>query len=132
MRHSIFSRNCAVGIVLAGFFVCIQADAAGQLRGVTRTNINRSAQVNHNVNVNRNINVDVDRNDDYHPFATAAAVTAGAALTGAVIGSIVYSLPPSCRSVVVNGLAYQQCGSTWYQPQYAGTQVTYVVVNPPR
>jgi len=34
--------------------------------------------------------------------------------------------------VVVNGMSYYQCGSTWYQPRYAGSQVTYVVVNPPR
>jgi len=32
----------------------------------------------------------------------------------------------------VNGFAYQQCGSTWYQPQFAGTTTTYVVVNAPR
>lgn len=132
MRHFIFSRNCSLGIVLAALFACMQAEAARQAGGVTRTNVNRSAQVNQNVNVNRNVNVDVDRHDDYHPFATAAAVTAGAALTSAVIGSIVYSLPPSCGTVVVNGLTYQQCGSAWYQPQYAGSQVTYVVVNPPR
>ena len=32
----------------------------------------------------------------------------------------------------VGNVTYQQCGDTWYQPQYAGTQLTYVVVNPPR
>jgi len=48
------------------------------------------------------------------------------------VGSAVRSLPPQCTSVVVGGVAYQQCGSTWYRPQDAGSQVTYVVVNPPR
>jgi hypothetical protein len=48
-----------------------------------------------------------------------------------VIGSIVYSLPPSCTSVFVNGYTYQQCGSTWYKPQYVGTSVQYVVVTSP-
>jgi hypothetical protein len=67
-----------------------------------------------------------------HPVATAAAVTATAVVTAAVVGSIVHSVPPSCSTVVVNGLAYQQCGSTWYQPQFSGTTTTYVVVNPPR
>jgi hypothetical protein len=28
-------------------------------------------------------------------------------------------------------MTYQQCGGTYYQPQYAGSSVTYVVVNPP-
>ncbi|AOY02357.1 hypothetical protein BJP62_14165 [Jeongeupia sp. USM3] len=55
-----------------------------------------------------------------------------AAVTSAVIGSIVHSVPPSCVATIVGGVTYQQCGSTWYQPQYAGTSVQYVVVNPPR
>ncbi|WP_266181071.1 hypothetical protein [Dyella humicola] len=106
-------------------------------------NVNRNANVNvnrnANVNVNRNIDVNADNNWDrgmggccYHPVATAAAVTATAVVTAAVVGSIVNSVPSTgCQSVVVNGNGYTQCGSTWYQPQYAGTQVTYVVVNPP-
>ncbi|CAG9244373.1 conserved exported hypothetical protein [Paraburkholderia unamae] len=67
-----------------------------------------------------------------HPVATAAAVTGAVVATAAVVGSIVHSLPPSCSAMSVNGVTYQQCGSTWYQPQYAGTSVQYVVVNPPR
>jgi hypothetical protein len=97
-------------------------------------NQNINANVNRNVNVNRDVNVDVDRNyygdwdDRWHPVATAAAV----ATTAAIVGSIVTSIPPSCSTVVVNGIGYSQCGSTWYQPQYAGTSVQYVVVNPPQ
>ena len=30
------------------------------------------------------------------------------------------------------GYTYYQCGSTWYQPVHQGSQVTYVVVNPPQ
>jgi hypothetical protein len=67
-----------------------------------------------------------------HPAATAAAVTAATITTAAVVGSIVHSIPPSCSAVVVNGLTYQNCGSTWYQPQYVGTSVQYIVVAPPR
>jgi hypothetical protein len=43
----------------------------------------------------------------------------------------VYSVPPSCVTTVVNGMTYTQCGSTWYQPQYYGNNVQYVVVAPP-
>jgi hypothetical protein len=96
-----------------------------------RTNNVRSTSVN-NVNVNRNVNVNVDNHhggwdDDYHPVATAAAVTAAVAVTSAVVGSIVRSVPPGCVPVNYGGIIYQQCGSTWYQPQ--GTQ--YIVINPP-
>jgi len=108
-------------------------------------NVNRSANVNRNTNVNQNVNVNrnVNVNNNYygggygggccyHPVATAAAVTATAVVTAAVVGSIVNTLPPSCSTVIVNGLAYQQCGSTWYQPQLSGSATTYVVVNAPR
>jgi hypothetical protein len=109
--------------------------------------VNRSANVNRNTNVNRNVNrdINVDRDIDvdrryggwgdgccYHPVARTAAVTAAAATTAAVVGSAVYSIPESCSAVTVSGLTYQQCGSTWYQPEFSGSSVTYVVVNAPR
>ncbi len=104
--------------------------------GSTNRDVNRDVNrnVNRDVNIDRDIDIDVDHdwdNDWDHPFATAAAVTAGVALTSAVIGSMVYSLPPDCVTVVNNGITYRQCGSAWYQPQYAGTTVQYVVVSPP-
>jgi hypothetical protein len=94
-----------------------------------RTNNVRSSSVN-NVNAERNVNVNVEGggwDNDYHPGATAAAVTAGAAVTSAVIGSRVRTVPANCVPVNYGGMVYQQCGGTWYQPQ--GSQ--YVVVNPP-
>ena len=48
-----------------------------------------------------------------------------------MVGSIVHSVPPSCQTIVANGITYSQCGSTWYQPSHVGSQVQYVVVNPP-
>jgi hypothetical protein len=128
----------------------------GSAQTSVNTNVNRSANVNRNTNVNRNVNVNtntnvnVNRNVDvnvrggyygggyygggccYHPVATAAAVTAARVATVAVVGSMVNSLPPSCSAVSVNGLTYQQCGSTWYQPQFVGSSTTYVVVTAPR
>jgi len=100
-----------------------------------RTNNVRSTSVNNvnNVNVDRNVNVNVSGNNnccnnnwdnDYHPVATAAAITA----TAAVIGSIVRQPPAGCVPVNVGGAVYQQCGSTWYAAQ--GSQ--YVVVAPPQ
>ena len=103
-----------------------------------RTNNVRSTSVNNtNVNVNKNVNVNVDNNrggccnngwdNDYHPIATAAAVTAAVVVTSAVVGSMVRTVPAGCVPVNYGGMIYQQCGSTWYQPQ--GPQ--YVVVYPP-
>jgi len=33
--------------------------------------------------------------------------------------------------VVVNGVTYATCGSTWYRPIYQNGQVSYQVVSPP-
>lgn len=123
------------GAMVAGQLVYTDAAEARGFRGYARTNVNVNRNFDRNINVNRNVNVDVDRHGwgcCYHPIATGVAVGATAAVTAAVIGSVVNTLPPSCTSAVVNGIAYQRCGSTWYQPQYAGSNVTYVVVNPPR
>jgi len=49
-----------------------------------------------------------------------------------VIGSVVYSLPVDCSTVVVNGIVYRQCDNAWYQPRYVGTTVQYIVVDAPR
>ena len=104
-------------------------------RADARTNNVRSTSVN-NVNVDRNVNVNVSGNsnccnngwdNDYHPVATAAAVGAAVAVTSAVVGSMVRSVPPGCAPVNYGGLVYQQCGGIWYAPQ--GSQ--FVVVSPP-
>jgi len=103
------------------------------------TNVNRNVNYNSDVNINRDINVDSDYRGgccgccyDEHPVAGAMAVTAAVSLTAAAIGSIVSAPPANCVPVVVNGLTYQQCGSTWYQPQMSGGSTSYVVVNPPQ
>ena len=66
------------------------------------------------------------------PIARAAVATTAVVATAVAVGTIVNSVPPSCSSVMVGNVAYHQCGNTWYQPRYSGSQVTYVVVSPPR
>lgn len=141
----------ALALVVAAFILAPAAEAAGKgggggarasgghnvkvnnSRADVRSNNVRSTSVN-NVNVNKNVNVNVDRgccnhgwDNDYHPIATAAAVTATVAVTSAVVGSIVRTVPAGCVPVNYGGMIYQQCGTVWYQPQ--GTQ--YIVVNAP-
>jgi hypothetical protein len=71
-----------------------------------------------------------------HPVAAGAAAGVAAGVAGAVtsaaLGSTVAVLPPSCSTVVVDGIGYSQCGSTWYEPYYSGTTVQYMVVSPPQ
>ena len=105
-------------------------------------NVNRNVNVNRNTNRNRNTNVRVNRNRNvnvnvnhrrgygYHPVARGVAIGATAAVTAAVVGSMIYSLPPNCVTIVRYGTSYRQCGDVWYEPRYSGNNVTYIVVNP--
>jgi hypothetical protein len=114
------------------------ADArTNNVRNASVNNVNHNTNVNRNTNINRNtnVNVNVDNHhggccgwdNDYHPVATAAAIGATVAVTSAVVGSMVRTVPTGCVPVNYGGMVYQQCGSTWYQPQSG----QYVVINPP-
>ncbi len=97
---------------------------------------NRGNHGHHGNNNHRNYNHDVYHhyNNNYrYDYGWGGAVAAGVAVgvTAAAIGSVAYALPSGCSSTVVNGVIYQQCGSTWYQPQYAGNSMSYVVVARP-
>lgn len=107
----------------------------------TDVDVNRSR----NIDVDRDIDIDIDRDIDidvdrrygccYHDnngWGTAAAVATTAVVTAAIVGSRTPTLPPGCSLVMVNGFAYQQCGTVWYQPQISGTSTTYLVVTAPR
>ena len=131
----------ALSITIIFSFMPQQADARNGHRGgkahssVNRNSnrntnvnrhVNRNTNVNRNVNRNTNVNVNVNRHGHRH-YPVGAAIVAGA-----VIGSIIYSLPPSGSTTVIrHGISYSQCGSVWYQPQYSGNNVTYIVVNQP-
>jgi len=118
----------------------VRSSASGNVNfnGNRNTNINRDTNINRNTNINVNNNIHgeclggcYNRGWD-HPVAAAAAVTAAAVTTAAVVGSIAYSIPPTCSTAFVNDVSYYQCGSTWYQPQYVGTDLQYQVVSPPQ
>jgi hypothetical protein len=61
-------------------------------------------------------------------LAVAGAVAVGTVITASAFAAMSCPMTP----VVMGGYTYYQCGSTWYQPAYQGSQVTYVVVNPPK
>jgi len=126
-KHIVDNLTGLLGVLFVATSVNLAMPRVAQARNINNTT---------RTSVNRNVDVDVDVDRHYHPVAraaaTTAAVTTAAVVTSAVVGSMVRTLPPACSAVVVNGLTYQNCGGAWYQPQYAGTSVTYVVVNPPQ
>ena len=150
-RSSVNVNSSASASVNRNTTASVNRNTTANVNRNTNVNVNQNTNANvnrnTNVNVNRNTNVNVNRDADinvnhygggygygccYHPVGAAAAVTAAAVTTAVVIGSTVSVLPPSCSVVSVNGVTYQQCGSTWYRPQFAGSSVSYVVIAPPR
>jgi hypothetical protein len=140
-----FLALALAAILLLSFSLDAAADKNRTVQNNTRTSVNKNTNVNNNrntnvnvnsnkntnvnVNSNRHVDVDVDVDRGFHPVAAVATV----AVTAAVIGSMTPSLPPSgCVPVMVGNVMYQQCGPNWYQPQYVGTSVQYVVVAPLR
>gem|GEM_PF-1706216 len=106
---------------------------------------------NNNINTG-NINVNSNNGGWGYGWGSGAGLALGAAAaTGAAIGSatsepsyyggegyaaapaptVVYSLPPSCSTVVVNGATYQSCDGSYYQPVYNGATVVYQQVPSP-
>jgi hypothetical protein len=134
--------NPAVAVALLALAVVPAHAQRRDVRHTTHTNLNHNTNVNRNanVNVNRNTNVNVNRHVDvdvyhrggyYNHGPSVAGVVAASVATAIVVGSIVNTLPPSCSTMIVNGFAYQNCGGVYYQPQYQGSSVTYIVVNHP-
>jgi hypothetical protein len=129
-RRTIWRTTGASGNVNRGASRDVKASPSRDVKGSGNRDINRDV----NRNPKRDIDVDVDRNWGYgccyHPVARAA--TAAAVTTAAAVGSTVYELPSSCEEVTANGVTYEQCGSTWYQPEFSGSSVEYTVVNSPK
>ncbi|MEA1048423.1 DUF6515 family protein [Lamprobacter modestohalophilus] len=64
---------------------------------------------------------------DAYPYRGGAVAVGAAAATAIAIGTVVSSLPPSCSTVMVNGVTYHRCSGTYYAPR--GGQ--WVVVEAP-
>lgn len=62
-----------------------------------------------------------------HPIAAGVAVAA----TAAAIGARYYALPAGCAPYAWSGFTYYTCAGVYYEPQYEGDTVVYVVVPNP-
>jgi hypothetical protein len=80
-----------------------QAEAAAYRRSVRRTarRTARRTSARHNA----------------YPYSGGAVAVGAAAATAIAIGTVVRSLPPSCSTVVVDGVTYHRCSGTYYAPR---------------
>ncbi len=71
--------------------------------------------------------------DDFFAGVVVGGVLGGAAASASTSTSTTYivHLPCTTSAVVVDGVSYYNCSSTWYKRVYSGSQVTYVAVNAP-
>ena len=63
--------------------------------------------------------------------AAAGAAAAASAPAPPPVGSTVPALPGACIPSTVKGVAYYQCGTTWYRPYFGSSGVYYKVVKAP-
>lgn len=69
----------------------------------------------------------------YHHYDNrySGGAVLAAAVAGLAVGAMVASIPPSCTTVIRNGIEYKKCGDTYYQQSFNGPDVVYVVVAAP-
>jgi hypothetical protein len=69
------------------------------------------------------------------PPSTVVVVTspppAAPAPSAVPIGTVVQALPAGCKSVVVGGVNYSDCGGVFYKAAFQGNNLVYVVVPSP-
>jgi hypothetical protein len=63
--------------------------------------------------------------DDHHHYGYSGGIYVGTSTT------YITTLPCTTTAVIVNGVTYYNCSSTWYQRGYSGSSVTYVTVKAP-
>jgi hypothetical protein len=61
----------------------------------------------------------------------AGVAAASAAAPAYAMGGIYPTLPAGCISPKVQGMTYDLCGNTWFQPSYGANGVSYRVVPAP-
>lgn len=135
-----------LGLLAAGLFaasMCAyaidEADARGGGRGGGGGNHSHNFKRGggggggggHHGNNRHHYNNDHWHRNNYNYYGRWGAGAVAAGVTAAAIGSVVYSLPSGCRTVYSGGVKYWDCGGSWYQAQYYGSNVGYVAV-PPR
>lgn len=109
-----------------------------QLPSTPRNNIN-----NGNINIGNDIDVSGSAwgwGDGGYWGAAALGAATGAAIAGAgpsyseaptyVAPTTIYSLPPSCTPEVINGVTYQNCNGTYYEPTFSGSTIEYQQTQP--
>lgn len=70
--------------------------------------------------------------DNWGYVAAGAVVVGSAAYIGSSLSSSEYDeLSCTANKVEVDEVTYLQCGDNWYMPTYSGSEVQYVVVDPP-
>jgi len=63
--------------------------------------------------------------------AAQQQLAAAQAPSGVSVGTVVQTLPAGCKPVTVSGVAYQDCGGSFYKTAFQGNNLVYVVVQKP-
>lgn len=118
---------------------------AGEQRHAGHTSVNRHVDryehrrygndngVDQDADVDVDVDVDVDNNDNDNDVARAVATGKFIRAVDNSISNEDGSIPnqADCIKELHANVTYLHCDGVWYQPQYSGSDVTYVVVAQP-
>lgn len=65
------------------------------------------------------------------PSTPPAAEPATPPASAIPVGTVVQTLPEDCKSVVVENVSYSDCSGVFYKTAFQGSNLVYVVVEPP-
>lgn len=111
--------------------------------GAARTSVNRDfntaslsnshtvTTTNRDLDLSPNAAVGYDSDGNWHLAVRGGAWGIATGVTTVAVGTAVFSLPTPGTTFLDGDITYQQCGSSWYQPQFDGPSVTYAVLAPP-
>ena len=63
--------------------------------------------------------------------AAQQQAAAAQAAAGVPVGTVVQTLPAGCKAITVSGVAYQECGGSFYKTAFQGNNLVYAVVENP-
>ena len=90
---------------------------------------NKHKDVNRDIDIDKDVDIDVDVDDHHKNNNDLARAVAAGLVVGAVVNSI--DNEAECVTEPRGDVSYLYCDGVWYEPQYSGSNVTYIVVNEP-
>jgi hypothetical protein len=124
-RHELEASSLVIAAVISVATLIVNADARA-VRAAARESIQSLGESSP---AQDDIDIDVDQG--WNPNWSRPRSPRLQPVTAIATGELAFALPSSCVLAGRFGATYYNCNGVWYEPRFARTSITYVVVNPP-